>query len=337
MTDRNRFRHRLFRRAPDKRFATFDDLAFHCRQIRHTSHYCWQTPNRLTITDELKLVIGEAELSLNDWSFGQLCAMARLNKGTLNRVTPRMASHVLQRMLSLSDRPWEFLATWGTIRAIHALSYAPLWNSELIAVLREFAPVWQAPRANSTESRELFCGEQDMFCFLIDSAGFVEIEQEEFVPGLVVWNSEVGRRSLGIQAFWYQRGCHNHLLWDPLYTIPRLRKHLGDVRQGLDQIGRVIEALERRRNERRDEFARVVRKAQRLRFGHKPDEVWLRLRNLGFGSRLTRRVLDSTLSEGRLTIFAVTEALTRLSQSQTYAAERTALDIQATSLLTLAE
>lgn len=337
MTDRNRSRHRLFRRAPDKRFATFDDLAYHCRQIRHTSHYCWQTPNRLTITDQLKLVIGEAELSLNDWSFGQLCTLAGLDKGTLNRLTPRMASHVLQRMLPPSDRPWEILATWGTIRAIHALSYAPLWNSELIAVLREFAPVWRAPRANSTESRDLFCGEQDIFCFLIDATASVEIEQEEFVPGLVVWNSEVGRRPLGIQAFWYQRGCHNHLLWDPIYTIPRLRKHIGDVRQGLNQIGRMIEALEWKRNERRDEFARVVRKAQRLRFGHKPDEVWLRLVNLGFSPRLARRVLDSTLNEGRLTIFAVAEALTRLSQSQTYVAERTALDTKAASLLTLAE
>ena len=337
MTNHSRSCHRLFRRAPDSRFATFDDLAFHCRQVRHTSRYCWETPARLTITRDLKLVIADAELALNDWSFGQLCGLAGLDKGTLNRLTPRMASQVLQRMLPPTDRPWEILATWGTVRAIHALSYAPLWNNELISVLREFAALWRPPLPNSLESSNLFCGEQDMFCFLIDSAGSVEIENEEFVPGVVAWNSEVGRRPLGIQAFWYQRGCRNHLLWDPLFTVPRVRKHIGDVRQGLDQIGRVIEALERRRSERRDEFVRVVRKAQRLRLGRQGDEVLLRLLNLGVAPRLARRALDSTLSEGRLTIFGVAEALTRLSQSQTYVAERTALDTMAASLLALAD
>jgi hypothetical protein len=336
MTDRARSRHRLFRRGPDKRFTTFDDLAFHCRQVRHTSRFCWETPARLTITSDLKLAIGDAQLALNDWSFGQLCGLAGLDKGTLNRLTPRMASYVLQRMLPPTERPWEILATWGTVRAIHALSYAPLWNSELISVLREFASVWRPPQPCSHKSSDLFCGEQDMFCFLIDAAGSVEIAGEEFVPGLVAWNSEVGRRPLGIRAFWYQRGCQNHLLWDPLYTIPRVRRHSGDVRQGLDQIRRVIEALERRRSERRDEFVRVVRKAQRLRLGHQPDEVLVRLLELGFDPRLARRAVDTVLSEGRLTIFAVAESLTRLSHAQAYVAERTALDTKAASLLTLA-
>jgi hypothetical protein len=326
----------LFRRAPDKSFATLDDLAFHCSQVRHTSRYCWETPARLAITSDLKLVLGEAELALNDWSFGQLCGLARLDKGTLNRLTPRMASHVLQRMLPQADRPWEFLATWGAVRAIHGLSYSRLWNCELIAVLREFASVWRPP-PSSIPPGNLVCGEQDMFCFLIDAASSVEIEGEEFAPGLVVWNSEVGRRPLGIQAFWYQHGCQNHLLWDPVRTGPLVRKHIGDVRRGCDTLRRVVEALDRQCDQRRDEFVRVVRKAKRLRLGRTAEDAFVRLSSVGIAPRLARQAVEIAACESRLTIFAVAEALTRLSQTQAFVADRTALDNKAASLLTLAD
>jgi|GEM_PF-3272636 hypothetical protein len=41
---------------------------------------------------------------------------------------------------------------------------------------------------------------QDMFAFLIDPTGWTEIEGQAFAPGLFVWNSEAGRRCLGIQT-----------------------------------------------------------------------------------------------------------------------------------------
>lgn len=51
-----------------------------------------------------------------------------------------------------------------------------------------------------TGATGLYCGEQDLFCFLIDPAGWIEIGEEAFAPGFFVWNSEVGRRSLGIST-----------------------------------------------------------------------------------------------------------------------------------------
>ena len=43
-----------------------------------------------------------------------------------------------------------------------------------------------------------------MFVFLIDPTGWAEIEGQTFAPGFFIWNSEVGKRSLGIQTFWFQ-------------------------------------------------------------------------------------------------------------------------------------
>ena len=48
----------------------------------------------------------------------------------------------------------------------------------------------------------LYAGEQDMFCFMIDPTGWTEIGGESFAPGFFLWNSEVGRRSLGLSTFW---------------------------------------------------------------------------------------------------------------------------------------
>jgi hypothetical protein len=36
-----------------------------------------------------------------------------------------------------------------------------------------------------------------MFCFLIDPTGWTEINGEAFAPGFFLWNSEVGKRSVG--------------------------------------------------------------------------------------------------------------------------------------------
>ena len=107
----------------------------------------------------------------------------------------------------------------------------------------------------------LYCGEQDLFAFMIDPNGWIEIGGEEFAPGFFVWNSEVGRRSLGIQAFWYQRICMNHIVWDATDVIEFTRKHTASVQEGLGEIRRIIAQLVERRDVRRDGFHRVVTRA----------------------------------------------------------------------------
>jgi hypothetical protein len=182
----------------------------------------------------------------------------------------------------------------------------------------------------------LFYGEQDMFCFLIDPAGWVEIGGAAFAPGIVVWNSEVGRRPLGIQAFWYQAANDNHVLWDPIWKRPFVRTHVGHVRQGLEQMRRMLEALCRRRDERRDAFVRVVRKAQRLRLARRADEACSLIREVGIPQRLACAGVESAQRQGGLTILAIVQALTQLSQGQAFIGQRTALDTRAARLLSIA-
>ncbi len=101
----------------------------------------------------------------------------------------------------------------------------------------------------------LYAGEQDMFAFGIDPNAWVEIGGENFAPGFFVWNSEVGKRSsVGVQTFWYQEICQNHIVWDAIEVVELKRRHIGNVQDALDDVRETIAQLVKKRDERRDSF-----------------------------------------------------------------------------------
>src|SRR4029078_6824536 len=119
-----------------------------------------------------------------------------------------------------------------------------------------------------------YCGEQDLFAFLIDPAGWVEIGVgEAFAPGFFIWNSGVGRRSVGIQTFWFQAVCANHIVWDAVEVVEFTRKHTANVHEALDEVRRIIEVVVAKRDARKDSFAAVVKKAMQEQLAADADEV----------------------------------------------------------------
>ena len=128
-------------------------------------------------------------------------------------------------------------------------------------------------RRAATDATGLYAGEQDMFCFLIDPAGWTEIGGQAFAPGFFIWNSEVGSRTVGIETFWFQAICQNHIVWDAVEVVQFTRKHTANVHESLNEIRRIIEALVARRDERRDGFAKVIQRAMETRLGDDADEV----------------------------------------------------------------
>ncbi len=123
------------------------------------------------------------------------------------------------------NKPLQLFTEGETLRSIHGTSYTRVYDADLVSLLREFAVDFQPPQRGMNGATGLYCGEQDMFCFLIDPAGWTEIDGEAFAPGFFLWNSEVGRRSLGIQTFWFQAVCQNHIVWDAVEVAEFKRKH----------------------------------------------------------------------------------------------------------------
>jgi len=329
----------LFRREPDECFETFEAIYEHCALQRNGSIDLWERPQDLSLTHDLTICTGSdgAELTLNDWSFSQLCRMAGVSKETINRLSHKTASKALEETLPGGDKPLQILSTNSEIRSIHGVAYTRLWNAELLDLVKEFASDFHPPqKAMNDVGTGLYCGEQDLFAFLIDPAGWAEIEGQAFAPGFFVWNSEVGRRSLGIQTFWFQRICQNHIVWDATEVVEFSRKHTANVRDGLNEIRSIIERLVARRDERRDSFVAVIAKAMSERLGRDDEEVANTLAAEGIPRRLIKEAMEIAQRRGAFTIFALVDALTQLTQRVCYAGDRAELDAKISQLLALA-
>jgi hypothetical protein len=202
-------------------------------------------------------------------------------------------------------------------------------------MLQEFAVDFQPPQAGMNGATGLYCGEQDLFCFLIDPMGWTEIEGEAFAPGFFLWNSEVGKRSIGIETFWFQAVCQNHIVWDAVEVVEFTRKHTASVHESFGEIRRMIEGLVARRDARKDAFFRVMQQAMATKLGDDAEEAMKSLAQQGIPRGAAKAALAIAQQQGRFTVFALVDALTRLAGELKFAGDRAEADRQASSLLEL--
>ena len=282
---------------------------------------------------------GHPPCSLNDWSFSQLCGIAGVAKDTVNRLQPETAAQVLTETLqerSQDDMDLQALVyNDDLVRAVNSERYRRLWNIELVQTLQEFAVDFAPPQKGYNGATGLYAGEQDMFCFLIDPTGWTDIGGEAFAPGFFVWNSEVGRRTVGISTFWFQAVCANHIVWDATEVTEITHRHTGRVRDTLAQIRQAIEQLAQKRDQRKDRFAKVIAKAMETAMATTRRKRQQLLADAKFTRYLATRAVEIARTSGRLTVWAMVNALTQLSRESKFAGSRAEIDQRASSLLDL--
>ena len=329
----------LYKRSPDERFPSLDGLIDYCREQQRESRDLWKPPGELQVAEDdfgqVQLRTGsEGSFRLNDWSFSQLCRLSMVSKDTVNRVSGDTASRVLRETMPQGDRPLQLLTTGDRLRSMHGVTYSRLWNADLLTAVREAAVDYTPPQTAFNEATGLYCGEQDLFAFLIDPTGWIEVGEEQFAPGFFVWNSEVGKRSLGIQTFWFQKVCCNHIVGDARDVTEFTRKHTGNVRESLNEVRRLIELQAARRDERRDSFAVVVRKAMHEKLGDEAEDVMKTLQKHDLGKEAVARAVKQLGECGKpFTLWNLVDALTQQNVSLTYAGDRTEADQKVAKLL----
>ena len=330
----------LFRRGPDERFDSLQSLYDHCYATRTNSIDRWHAPQAIQPAPQggrFRVAVGDdGDFSLSDWSFGQLCRLASVSKETVNRVSAATAAQIFRETMPSGEKPLQLLTQDDAIRSIHGTAYTRLHNVDLLNVVREFATDFQPPQTAGTGGTGLYCGEQDMFVFLIDPLGWAEINGEAFAPGFFLWNSEVGKRSVGMQTFWFQAVCQNHIVWDAVDVIDFSRKHTANVHECLGEVRRLIANLVEKRDQRRDGFVKTIGKAMETTLGSDADEVLKLLAKQGIPRSVAKEALELARTSGRFTIFNVVDALTRLAGRIRNAGERTEADERAGMLLALA-
>jgi hypothetical protein len=339
MANLTRASKELYRREPDECFPSLEALSAYCQRQKEASLDRWHPPSVLKTAAHGRLLLAagsDGAFEMNDWSFNQLCSLAKVSKDTVNRLSPDTAHRVFQETLPGGNKPLQIFTMDQSIRSIHGTSYTRLHNIELLSMLREYATDFTPPqKAFNHQGTGLYCGEQDMFCFLIDPTGWIEIEGESFAPGMFVWNSEVGRRSLGIQTFWFQRVCANHIVWDAVEVVDFTRKHTASISDSLREMRQIIENLVAKRDQRRDEFAKIIRKAMTEKLGDDAEEVAKVLAEQGIPRSLAKDALVCATNMGKFTIFALIDALTRYTRDIKNAGDRLDADQKVANLLDL--
>jgi histone H3/H4 len=315
------------------------ELWDHCYRQREQSADRWHAPDALSAsvnTHSLVLTLGsDGAFCMNDWSFSQLCRLAEVSKDTVNRLSPETASTVFAETLPRNGKkPLQILTFEDHVRSLHGASYGRLWNIDLLSMIRDTSD-FQPPQQAVTGGTGLYAGEQDLFVFLIDPLGWVEIGGENYAPGFFVWNSEVGRRALGCQTFWFEAVCQNHIVWDATDVTEYTRKHTSRVNEGLGEIRAMIEGLVAKRDARKDGFVALVRKAMETKLGSDAEEAVKEVAKNGVSRSVAQEAVKLAQEKGRFTIWSVVDALTRLSQESRYAGARADADRDAARLLTL--
>ncbi len=343
MTNLTQASRELFSRPADERFESLSDLASHCSELRERSRrlkepiamFCPEVHDgRIALR-----IDGHPPMSLNQWSFSQLCSISKVSKDTVNRLHPETAAQVLSETLQeVSQEETDLQALVyndSLVRAVNGERYHRLWNIELVQLLQEFAVDFRPPQKGFNGATGLYAGQLDMFCFMVDPTGWTEIAGEAFAPGFFAFNSEVGRRTVGISTFWFQAVCCNHLVWDAIEITSVVHRHTGRVHDTLAEIRQAIEQLSRRRDERKDRFAKVVQKAMETGYGTSSEETMRLLTDAKFTRTLATRAIEIAQRSGRLTVWAMVNALTQLARESQFAGNRTEIDQRASALLNL--
>ncbi|MCA9432623.1 MAG: DUF932 domain-containing protein, partial [Candidatus Omnitrophica bacterium] len=117
----------LYRRTPDEMFESLDDLARHVIEEKERSDDLWHRPEEIeptVLNDQVRVQLGsDGAFTMNDWSFGQMCRIASVNKETLNRLTPETASRALVETFPTGNKPLQLFARGEQIRSIHGTAY----------------------------------------------------------------------------------------------------------------------------------------------------------------------------------------------------------------------
>lgn len=331
----------LFRRGEDERFPSLDALLTHCRAQREASLDRWHPPEVLRPSvgeGGVELELGsDGAFALNHWSFSQLCTLCGVSRDTVNRLSPETAGQAFRETLPSGNKPLQLLTDRSIVRSLHGVTYSRLWNADLLEVVADAATEFQPPPAGMGGATGLYCGEQDLFCFLIDPAGWTEIGDQQFAPGFFVWNSEVGKRSIGIQTFWFQSICQNHIVWDAVEVVEFKRKHTGNVGDSLTEIRRLIAELVQKRDRRQDGFVGAIQAAMKTTVADTSEDATKFLAQHGLTRTLTKQAVERVSQRGaRFTLWSLVDALTQLTGKIKYAGDRAEADQKVAQLLALA-
>jgi hypothetical protein len=198
-------------------------------------------------------------------AFGQLATLAGAPAGYLRSLPSAMAADCLNYGLHHARDVEEIgllLQKNGdaTLRAATGPNYGRIWDAEIVRTLTDMygdgltgrfrVPGEFGHRVEVTkENTTLYAGDRDMFVFLTDEENRIDVPNRRdgkagaLARGFMVYNSEVGSRSFGIETFLFDYVCANRIVWGATgHQSFRMRHTSGAPDRWLEQLKPALRA-----------------------------------------------------------------------------------------------
>jgi len=305
------------------------------------------------------------QAQLTHYSFGQLARKVSAPAGYLRTLPATIAAQNLNYGLKHKGDSTEaqllFHANGGLLlRAATSTRYERVWNHEVIARLIDFSARHDLVPAQATFSwsdrrpgddqdggtyldpdadRALYASDHDMFAFVMSPERTITGPLGETLRrGVIVQNSEVGAASLKFMGFLFRDLCMNHIIWGAQEVAEVSMRHVGDIR------GRWDSALLNVRKYLDGSATLAEAKMEELTVqiaGTKDDvlDKLFGIRSLGLSRKALSASYDAVKPDedgDPRTVWGMVQGITRESQQQPYAEDRTAMDRAAGKLMQVA-
>lgn len=186
----------------------------------------------------------------------------------------------------------------------------------------------------------LYASFEDMFVFLVQKDSVInDGSASGLMRGIIVWNSEVGKSTFGMQSFYFRGVCGNHIIWDAEDVKELRMRHVGltdnkafrwlevELRKYANGSAALMEA-------KIEQSRRFVLKSS------KPEDVIDFVFDKKILSRAdAKRAIDAVVVDvdgPAHTAWGLAQGITRISQAEKNADKRTEMDRAAGKVLQIA-
>jgi hypothetical protein len=279
------------------------------------------------------IYFADRALTLTNYSLSQIAGIAKVPLDLLARVEPPTRASILNQTMSRERRFRIGLADEDRLRCVLSPNYRRVWDSDLLESVdrwligsgfRPATPTSGGPNAKGNTKPCLMRGDRSMFCLFI--------AEKSVAPGLgtlhrgvMLWNSEVGHRSLGFAQMTVRSICQNWLLHGVSGVVEKTARHTSEVRELVREFERDLRAIS---DEITSEEVRLLEKAAREDFtpGRDAEDAQDRLvEDFGVPRRLAADVVDAVfLPENvpEMTRWGVANGVATVAKGLPFADER---------------
>jgi hypothetical protein len=348
-------------RPADERFASLDamyDATKAYATDAREKEVAWADLRVEAVGTELALV-GKADVpaKLSHYAFGQLASRVEAPASYLRKLPATLAAQNLNhgfKEKTAGNALLLFHHNEGLLlRAATSEKYARVWNHEVVGRLLGLRDQYDLDAAHqtfkwdgtamtaeekTTADRALYASDHDMFAFLMSQGKVVQDPVgQPLHRGIIVTNSEVGDRSLGVMSFWFRDVCENHIIWGAEQLAEIRLNHVGDIKTRWNEATVEI----RKYLDKSASFEQAKFEALTVKIGATKEEVLdavFNKRSLGLSRKAAEASYDAVVPEqdgDPRTKWGFAQGLTRYSQQQPYADERYTLDRAAGKVLSI--